>query len=81
MVGEDGNWVDYLQFLPQATIRTGWVQGIGVKGSEWGNIVQAKVSIFPTEAWHFVFLFCQLVGHEHILLCRRDFFKVLFGPV
>lgn len=43
MVGEDGNRVDYLQFLPQATIRTGWVQGIGVKGSEWGNIVQVKV--------------------------------------
>ena len=81
MVGGVGNWVDYQQFLPQATIWTGWVQGIVVKRSEWGDIVQAKVNIFSTAAWRFVFLFCQLVEHEHILLCRRDFFKVLFGPV
>lgn len=74
MVGGDGDWVDSQRFLTQETIQIGWVLGIVVTGSESGKIVQESVNIFLIAPWHFVFLFCHLVGHECVLPCRRDFF-------
>lgn len=47
--------------------------GIGVRVGEW-----------PREGGYFPAAFCFFilsVGPKHILPCRRDFFRALFGPV